>query len=288
MKKISIILKEEIIKFINEFDDYDYYENQDEIKGNIFYDFLYNNNSNFTKHIPWRVVPFNMLKKVWEDYIKYGFVRHEKPLHKIENIITNNIIKIDILTNLAGHTQWGDEEAFEENIGYFIDQQLICIFEKPFDKNQLEIPFDNPNAAHKVKDDTTKCNTTVHPYIQQVFDDNYTENMTYDEIRTILYEHMKDKFHDYYMEDSNNNMGGFITDYALQPLLKLLSELKKQTKPEDILVTIDKILNVVHQRSDVALWFIEGGSNSLNKLSGYDNTEEDSPISGSYNMSDYV
>lgn len=287
MKKISQIVLEEVVKLINEFDDYDYYEKQEEIKREILSDFLYNNNNDFTKHIPWRVVPFNMLKKVWEDYIKYGFVRHEKPLYTIENIVTRNIIKIDAITNFAGHTQFGDEETLEDYIGYFVDEQLTCILEKPVDKNQLETPFDDPTSGHKIKDDSSKCNTTVHPFIQKIFDDNYEEGMERDEIRKLLYDEMLERFYVYYTSDKNNKMGGFISDYGLKPLLKLLSELKKQEKPENRLVTIDKILNVVHQRSDIAYWFVEGGSNALSQLSGYGDSDEDSVISGSYRMSDY-
>jgi hypothetical protein len=34
------------------------------------------------------------------------------------------------------------------------------------------------------------------------------------------------------------------------------------------------MLNVLHQRSDIANWFVEGGSHALAQLSGYDRGEE--------------
>jgi hypothetical protein len=73
----------------------------------------------------------------------------------------------------------------------------------------------------------------------------------------------------------------------MQPLMTLVGELRRETKPEDKLVTIDKMLNVVHPRSDMASWFIEGGSSSLSKLSGYGDIEygDDSAISGSRKIS---
>ena len=47
-----------------------------------------------------------------------------------------------------------------------------------------------------------------------------------------------------------------------------MKQLRKAKTPEEKIVIIDQILNVAHQRSDLASWFIEGGSYSLSKLSG--------------------
>ncbi len=70
--------------------------------------------------------------------------------------------------------------------------------------------------------------------------------------------------YDYF--DDENGMAR-ISDYGLEPLFKLLCKLVEDKTSESKLVTIDRILNVVHQRSDIAGWFIEGGSNSLLELS---------------------
>lgn len=59
-----------------------------------------------------------------------------------------------------------------------------------------------------------------------------------------------------------------ISDSALKPLHKLVSEILQTEKPEQQLVLIDRILNICHQRSDIASWFIEGGDRNLSKLSG--------------------
>lgn len=59
-----------------------------------------------------------------------------------------------------------------------------------------------------------------------------------------------------------------ISDYAMDKLLKSAIELKNATTPESKLAKIDRIFNIVHQRSDIAAWFVEGGSKSLSKLSG--------------------
>jgi hypothetical protein len=299
MKSIYKIIREEYLRFLNEtYDDHDdaaesYFNREDEIKMELFQDFLYKNTPEFTKHVPWEVIPFARLKKIWEDFMLYGHVRDVRGLEIIEEIMIDNTLKVNIFTNLAGHTQWGDEGAFRDNIGYFVDLQLDCLLpQKRTDLNQLEIPFNDPETGYEKKqpspNEPEPCKTETHPYIQKIFDENYEEGMDRGKIREMLYEHMKELFYDYYMDDPQHKMGGFISDYGLQPLLTLNSQLVRAVKPEDKVVVIDKMLNIIHQRSDIASWFVEGGSRSLNQLSGgYRDTEEDSAISGSYKMSDY-
>lgn len=294
MKSLNKIIKEEYIRFLKEeYDDDDadlsYFEREEELKHEILDDFLYKNNANFTKHIPWRVIPFARLKKIWEDYMTYGHVRDTRGLEMIEDIMLDNTRKVNILTNFAGHTQWGDSETLEENIGYWVDEQLNCVYNKPFDKNQLEIPFDNPRKKNQKPVNASPCNTTVHPFVKQFIEDKYGEGLPDRKtLREDLYETMTSKLYDDYMWDKEGKMGGFISDYGLNPLVTLAAELRRDKTPEEKLITIDKMLNVAHQRSDIAHWFVEGGSRALSQLSGYiGGEEEDSTISDSYNMRDY-
>lgn len=57
-----------------------------------------------------------------------------------------------------------------------------------------------------------------------------------------------------------------ISDYGLKPLYNLCLVLLKQNDPNEIIVTINKILDISHQRSDLAELFIEGGSKSLDMI----------------------
>jgi len=65
-----------------------------------------------------------------------------------------------------------------------------------------------------------------------------------------------------------------ISDYGLETIGKrkgisdLVFEMTPQQDPVDILISINKILDVSHQRSDLAELFIEGGSKSLDVISG--------------------
>lgn len=57
-----------------------------------------------------------------------------------------------------------------------------------------------------------------------------------------------------------------ISDYALDKLNNLNMQLLAARSPEEKLLTVDRILNVVHQRSDLPGWFIEGGTQTLDEL----------------------
>jgi hypothetical protein len=287
--EIKTIIKEEFSKLIFEYDDdvdWDLYEKSDEIKMRIFFDFLYNNNEDYTKRIPWTVIPFYLIKRTWEDFIKFGEVKNQKALDKIEGIVSRNIMKVNILTELSGHSTYSPDEDFEENFSGYIDNYLECRHKEPVDPNQLEINFDNPKQGHKKKEiEHDPCPRFQNNFFDNLIEENGWDELGQNEVRGLLFEKLREQFDWYYTVDSKGR--DILSDYGLQPLLKLLIELRRERLPEKKLVTIDKILNVVHQRSDIAAWFIEGGTSSLGKLSGYIDDEGDSTISGEYKMSDY-
>ena len=202
----------------------------------------------------------------------YGSIRDTRGLEMIEDIMIDNTSKVSIFTNLAGHTQWGDREAINENIGYWVNMQLNCLFTpKKVDTSQLEIPYDNPKSGYKQKKpvkDPEPCTITVHPFAQNFFNEKFEEDMTREKFYELLFEEMTDRFFNYYQNDPEGKLGGFISDYGLRPLEELLVELLRASTPEEKLLLIDRMLNVVHQRSDIADWFVEGGSHALGQLSG--------------------
>ena len=57
------------------------------------------------------------------------------------------------------------------------------------------------------------------------------------------------------------------SDYGINPILKILSEYKEESTPEQTLVIINKCLDVYHQRGDLSSIFIRGGSKSLTAIS---------------------
>jgi hypothetical protein len=59
--------------------------------------------------------------------------------------------------------------------------------------------------------------------------------------------------------------GGFLlTDYGLPKLEKLYGDIFTANTDEEKLYAVDKALNVIHRRSDLASMFVEGGSKTLN------------------------
>lgn len=57
------------------------------------------------------------------------------------------------------------------------------------------------------------------------------------------------------------------SDYGLEPIEKLIANYRQNMKPEDVLVLINKILDVYHCRGDLASLFIEGGAKTLSRIS---------------------
>ena len=53
----------------------------------------------------WDLVPAPRLIKIWNDYMKTGFVRDEKGIDMIAEIILTNIAKLNVNTILCGHEQ---------------------------------------------------------------------------------------------------------------------------------------------------------------------------------------
>ena len=63
--------------------------------------------------------------------------------------------------------------------------------------------------------------------------------------------------------------GGWrISDYGTPKMFEPFALAIDAKSAEDRLVYLDMILNIVHQRSDLAAWFVEGGSYTLSGISG--------------------
>lgn len=58
------------------------------------------------------------------------------------------------------------------------------------------------------------------------------------------------------------------TDFAILPLFKLISEYKPTMESNDLLILINKIIDVVHCRGDITSAFVEGGSEKCSEISG--------------------
>jgi len=112
------IVQEEIKKFLKEWDNpkadwiYDLYEERDQIMHDTIVDFM---QKPFGAHQPWKLVPFNLLKRIWQDAATFGYVRDTKGLQEIQDRMIRNLLKLDVNTELLGHMQgYPDDNVFED------------------------------------------------------------------------------------------------------------------------------------------------------------------------------
>ena len=58
-----------------------------------------------------------------------------------------------------------------------------------------------------------------------------------------------------------------MSDFGLAPIMKVINEYDEGMEPEKVLVLINRILDIYHCRGDLSSIFIEGGRNTLSKIS---------------------
>jgi len=75
----------------------------------------------------WVVIPFARLKKIWEDFSRYGIVRDTRGLDEIVNQIMKNLARLQAATDLSGHgggfdiEDTGYEDPGGQNIDFYFD-----------------------------------------------------------------------------------------------------------------------------------------------------------------------
>ncbi|NTF23592.1 hypothetical protein G6L37_35045 [Agrobacterium rubi] len=82
-----------------------------------------------------------------------------------------------------------------------------------------------------------------------------------------LAERLGDDATEAFVDWAVNTDGGWrISDYGLDKLFPLCAAASEATDTGDILMLCDLMLNIAHQRSDLAGWFVDGGQRTLSKL----------------------
>lgn len=165
---------------------YDYFDDINEkihdSRDMVWYAFLNNN------PIPFRPVKKNVIKTVWQQLGRDGFVRNEKLVDKISERFIHNVLVLQATTEFMGHESYS-------------------------------LVYDYP----------------------ELDDDETMEKM---------------------VDWIDNN----ISDYGLKPLCGYVEELYNTQDAAEKVVILDKMLQITHQRNDLAKHFIEGGSQSLTEL----------------------
>ena len=57
------------------------------------------------------------------------------------------------------------------------------------------------------------------------------------------------------------------SDYGLEPLFNILKTYNEKMTPEEKLILVNRCLDVTHKRGSMAIWFIEGGKETCDRIS---------------------
>ncbi len=112
--------------------------------------------------------------------------------------------------------------------------------------------------------------------IAEQFRHNIMQLMVNNEISGHTEAQPKDFLEEYFEDDEieafvdwaiETETGGWrISDYGIDKLVSLAYLIRDCRTPEETLMVCDAILNVTHPRSDLASWFVEGGSRTMSEL----------------------
>lgn len=212
----------------------DFYDMSDEYQdanSNSIWEIL--NDIKNQKPIKFNLIPKNQYNKALVEFVKYGkFMRFPtKYIFKWKSILINNIAKLSALTTIHGHSDSFPTDEFADIFDTNSDGG--------YDGNG---EFSKWLESEELSKDLKNDFITIYDFLDNVYNiDDITPQF------------------------SNGHQ--VLSDYATAPLEKLAIELDDKQTPEEIIVVISKILDVSHQRSDIAEIFIQGGSKSLEFIS---------------------
>lgn len=193
---------------------------------------------NTQNSIKFALIPKDQYHKALQEFMRYGqFMRFpERIILQWKDLLIENILKLNGLTDIHGHSSDFPYDEFYDVFDYDYEtgEDGDGEFSRWLKQRYEETGDEDYNGKYNF--------TVIYEFLDEVKNiDNYTPQFT--------------------------NGHHVLSDFATQPLMKLAGELDHQTNPNEIIVTINRILDVTHQRSDIAEIFIEGGSASLSYIS---------------------
>jgi hypothetical protein len=202
------------------------------------------------KPITFDLIPKEQYHHALREFMKYGqFIRFpEKYVLQWKGLLLENIAKLYTLTEIHGHSTNFPYDEFYDTFDY----------KEPLESNQYDL-FTNDLEDKYSKGEFSQ-------WLSEKNKENGGEKLKHDDWGTI-YEFLDTVYN---LDDTTpqfSNGHHVLSDYATEPLMKLGYELDKQTDPNKIIITINKIFDVAHQRSDIAEIFIEGGTKALEYIS---------------------
>ena len=179
---------------------------------------------------PWvNLINPSMYKQALTEFTKFGKLIHfpTDKIYQWMGIIMRNTATLRTITDFAGHSEYLPLEGFLDQ--YFYD----------IDSGELDY-----EAWSKYKEDT-----------------GHEEDEDYGAMIDFLDE--KHFFEWFQLPDGSDPW----SDFGIVPLEKIIYEYSESMSPEQVLVLVNKALDVVHCRGDLSSIFIQGGSKVLSQIS---------------------
>jgi len=225
---IRKIIREQVEKILSEsFDDYE--DMISEMPDKIFWAI-----KNREK-IKFDVIPKDQYLKALREFMEYNSLMRFpfKYINQWKELVIENIIKLDTINAINGHSE---HFPFHE-------------FYDVFDYNRKAGVERDGEFSRWIKK-------------QQKEGKDYSRNEWLAAFDFLI------KVYDLEKSLPKFSNGQFmVSDAGLKPLGVLAGQLMEQTDPNEILLTLDRVMNVAHPRSDLAELFIEGGSHALEYIS---------------------
>lgn len=238
----------------------------------------------------------SMYQKALNEFIRFGHLDKfpSKYIYQWMGIIMKNTAILIANTELAGHSQGfpydevgetlmsylndGDYENGKFQIEGYDDILEVVDYETFYkDLDKFIIP---DNLMERAKEILSNGNNDEEGlrWVVNLFNEYYDKshyrktlyNYTLDEQNRICKKHnMMDVLDEIGLYDWMKLPDGSDawSDFGIDPILELISKYNENDSPEKVLVLINKILDVYHQRGDLSSIFIEGGSKSLSQIS---------------------
>ena len=227
---------------------YEFDEMEREVISRAVYDVVHG-----VKEETWVKIDFPRLVKIWNDYVKMGFVRDERGIDDIADRLVRNIAQLSANRKLIHYNAWKEEVD-----GYYCFKEPEPEPVEPGPDYVPPPPPDPPDPRQlklKYRDQRGKF-WSAYPPKEKV----RKERPRHCEVQLDMTE---DEF-----DERLTDYITMVSDFATDPLIRLALQTMEATDYEKKLVLCDNILNVIHANGDLASLFVDGGSNALSALSG--------------------
>jgi len=226
---IRKIIREQIDNLLREDDEEKYVERELELPMEIFQSIKYK------RKIEFDVIPKDQYLKALREFMEYNSLMRFpfKYINQWKELVIENVLKLEVINAINGHSSHFPYDDFYNVFDYN-------------KKTGVENDGEFSRWVNKKKKEGENYNirswNTVFDFLDEVY--NLDGVLPFFSNREIM-----------------------VSDSGLAPLQKIIRELIQETDPNAILLLLDRVMNVVHPRSDLAELFIEGGSNSLEYIS---------------------